>query len=132
MIDFVKKILGIGKLENQINRDFIMYIPIKSGDRMIVGYLSLNKKNKWVFKYTEEFKKQDYYTDIFHFRSGYKEQYITDNLISWPVFYVRMASPANRNDEDKYLDMKKPEHQCILLSKYGKSSINNPYILEVI
>jgi len=100
---------------------------LKISDQTI-GYLYI-ENNKWVFKYSEEFKNQKQYYRLVGF-SDLNKTYTNETL--WPFFKVRipglkqpMIQEIIRNENIKTDD------ELSLLKRFGKKNASNPYILEI-
>ena len=92
-----------------------------------IAQLSI-EDNFWVFKYSEEFKNQNKYARLTGF-SDLDKIYKAEVL--WPFFKIRipgLKQPMIRDIiEAEKLD---DSNEAVLLRRFGKLSMSNPYILE--
>ncbi len=92
-----------------------------------IAQLSIEDKF-WVFKYSEEFKNQNKYARLTGF-SDLDKIYKAEVL--WPFFKIRipgLKQPMIRDIiEAEKLD---DSNEAVLLRRFGKLSMSNPYILE--
>ena len=85
-------------------------------------------EGRWIFEYSEEFKKQTEIAPIMDF-PGVNRSYIANEL--WPFFALRIPSPAQPKVK-KYLRAK---HKLTadtveLLQNFGRHSSANPFVLD--
>ena len=130
MLNLFKKIIRKGgttslkpvefNFEGQIK--FVLKIKL-----LVIGYLSI-ENGLWHFIYSEEFKNQDKYARLTGF-SDLNKTYKAEVL--WPFFKIRipgLKQPMIRDIiEAENLDSK---NEAVLLKRFGKESMANPYILE--
>ncbi|MGV8137050.1 MAG: HipA N-terminal domain-containing protein [Mangrovibacterium sp.] len=96
-----------------------------SYNKLVIGYLSINQ-GKWVFEYSEEFKKQGEILPLSNFPN--KELvYKSDEL--WPFFATRIPSAAQLERKTKVNDLAERD-EVNLLRKYGHRTITNPFVLQ--
>lgn len=126
MINWFKKITDKGIEESEFNAEGEFKFLLKIQD-LIIGYLSFNNGD-WEFQYSEEFKNQKKYTRITGFSDLNK---VYKSKILWPFFKIRI--PGIKQPmiieiiEAEKLD---PKNEAILLRRFGKKTMSNPYILE--
>ena len=126
MINWFKKITAKGIEESEFNAEGEFKFLLKIQD-LIIGYLSFNNGD-WEFQYSEEFKNQKKYTRITGFSDLNK---VYKSKILWPFFKIRI--PGIKQPmiieiiEAEKLD---PKNEAILLRRFGKKTMSNPYILE--
>lgn len=97
--------------------------------KLSIGDLS-EKNNEWSFEYTTEFKNQEEIAPLIGFPDKMRK-YTSSQL--WPFFDSRIPSPkslpfrissnANKNEID-------PENKVLLLRRFGRSTITNPFVLK--
>jgi len=94
---------------------------------LVIGHLTV-EEGKWVFRYAEDFRNQTKYARLTGF-SDLNKVYKADVL--WPFFKIRipgLKQPMIRDIiEAEQLD---ESNEAILLKRFGKWSMSNPYILE--
>ena len=126
MINWFKKITDKGIEESEFNAEGEFKFLLKIQD-LIIGYLSFNNGD-WEFQYSEEFKNQKKYSRITGFSDLNK---VYKSKILWPFFKIRI--PGIKQPmiieiiEAEKLD---PKNEAILLRRFGKKTMSNPYILE--
>jgi len=139
MLEFTKKIkFTIFKLlSSKGEEDFESYLPNNETasfvliiDNIEVGILKCHS-GEWSFKYSPSFKdKINEYRKIIGF-SDLEKVYQSNSL--WPFFRIRipgLKQPAikeiiERENIDK-------ENEVELLKRFGKKTITNPYILNIL
>lgn len=97
-------------------------------DNLTIGILTC-QKGEWSFKYTDEYRNQaGEYKRIIGFPDLSKE-YKSDTL--WPFFRIRipgLKQPAVQEIlEKEHLDK---ENEALLLKRFGRKTVANPYLLE--
>lgn len=92
-----------------------------------IGYLKI-EDGLWKFNYSDAFKNQNKYARIAGF-SDLNKTYSSEVL--WPFFKIRipgLKQPMIKEIiERENLDM---ANEALLLSRFGKRTMSNPYILE--
>lgn len=97
-------------------------------DEVLVGNLELKDK-VWIFTYSDEFKSQQVYRRLAGF-SDLNKQYKSDTL--WPFFKIRipgLKQPMVREILER--ENLNSNDEALLLKRFGRISMSNPYILEV-
>lgn len=93
-----------------------------------VGELS-HSKGKWVFEYSEEFKKQDKISTLVDFplkELTYKEEAL------WPFFAHRIPGLGQPKVQEIIKDENlNPSNEIDLLRRFGAKSITNPFELAI-
>ena len=132
MLDFnlIKSFFKKGKDQNlkpiefEFDGEIKFTLKIKN---LKIGQLSI-EKGLWVFVYSEEFKKQEKYDRLTGF-SDLNKKYQAKML--WPFFKIRipgLKQPMIRDIiEAENLD---ESNEAVLLKRFGKLTMSNPYILE--
>ncbi len=93
-----------------------------------VGTLSYTSNGIWIFQYTEAFKSQEQYSPIFGF-FDLDETY--QSRVLWTFFDQRIPSAVQTRVQSWMEENpQKKDDKVALLSKFGKRTITNPYILE--
>ena len=128
MKEFIKKFFK-KDTEHQISFEFdgIIKFNLKIND-ITIGYLKIEDK-KWTFRYSDEFKIQDQYRRLAGF-SDLNKTYESDEL--WPFFKIRI--PGLKQPMVKEILEKEnltESNEALLLKRFGRKSMSNPYILEV-
>lgn len=129
MIEFFRKIINKGQNSSpiEINFEGEIKFTLKIND-LVIGYLSIEDK-QWVYTYSDEFKAQDEYDRLTGF-SDLNKVYRADVL--WPFFKVRipgLKQPMIRDIiKSENLD---ENNEAILLKRFGRLTMTNPYILDV-
>jgi hypothetical protein len=130
MREFIKNLF---KKEDSIEHpiafefDGVIKFNLKIKD-LVIGYLKIEDK-KWTFKYSEEFKAQEDYRRLTGF-SDLSKVYESDEL--WPFFKIRI--PGLKQPMVKEIleqENLNKSNEAILLRRFGRVSMSNPYILEV-
>jgi len=129
MKDFIRKIFRKND-DHPISFEFdgIIKFNLKISD-LVIGYLKIENKT-WYFKYSEEFKSQNKYRRLAGF-SDLNKTYESDEL--WPFFKIRI--PGLKQPMIKEILKKENlsiSNEALLLKRFGKKSMSNPYILEVV
>lgn len=101
--------------------EFKLYLP-----EIEVGKLSF-KDGKWFFSYSEEFKRTEIYLPIADF-PNFEKSYTNETL--WPFFLSRIPSVARNSIKDTIEEEKIDRTDLLeMLSRFGKRTITNPYLL---
>ena len=96
-------------------------------DELVIGTLS-RKNNFWQFQYSDDFKNQTEYYRLVGF-SDLNKIYQSDVL--WPFFKIRIPGLKQPMIQEIIeLDKLDISDEAILLKRFGRRSISNPYILE--
>lgn len=96
---------------------------------LIIGYLSIEQE-QWTFKYSNEFKEQSKYARLTGF-SDLDKIYKADVL--WPFFKIRIPGLKQPMIRDILKEENLDEaNEAVLLKRFGKKTMSNPYILESI
>jgi hypothetical protein len=130
MFNLFKKIISKGETTNSspVEFEFIGNIKFTLKIRELhIGYLSI-EDSQWVFRYSEEFKAQKKYARLTGF-SDLNKVYSTQEL--WPFFKIRIPGLKQPMIRDiikaENLD---DSNEAVLLKRFGRESMSNPYILE--
>lgn len=130
MFDLFRKIIRKGDSTNlkPIEIEFTGQIKfVLKIKQLEIGHLSV-EDGLWNYRYSEEFKNQDKYARLTGF-SDLNKIYKAEVL--WPFFKIRipgLKQPMIRDIiEAENLDSK---NEAVLLKRFGKKSMANPYILE--
>ncbi len=128
MKDFLKKIFSKSNEDIDLSLEYSdsIYFTLKIKD-IDVGYLTSNN-NMWTFKYSDEFKKQKSYRRLAGF-SDLNKNYQSEML--WPFFKIRI--PGLKQPMIKEIIEKEnlnKENEGLLLRRFGRVTMSNPYILE--
>lgn len=128
MIDLLRRIINNGQKSKPIDIDFKGTIEFELKiNELIIGHLSV-EDGQWVFKYSEQFKNQNEYARLTGF-SDLNKIYKADVL--WPFFKVRipgLKQPMIRDIiKSENLD---ESNEALLLKRFGRLTMTNPYILE--
>ena len=115
-----------GEQEYVVDRTKPQRFSLKVDD-LEIGQLE-SKDGMWVFRYSEEFRNQQHYRRLTGFSDLHKE-YRSEEL--WPFFKTRIPGLKQpmileileRENIDK-------TNEVMLLKRFGKSTMTNPYILE--
>lgn len=128
MIDLLRKLFNKPDsdpsliVDNKGNVRFILLI-----DKLNIGYLYI-VDGKWKFEYSDEFKLQNKYRKIDGFSDLNK---IYESEVLWPFFKIRI--PGLKQPMIKEILNKEKidkSNEAILLKRFGKRAVSNPYILE--
>lgn len=126
MLERLKNIIKKEEITNSLDFEEEIKFVLKIDD-LIIGYLTI-EENKWVFKYSEEFKAQEKYARLTGF-SDLSKIYTADEL--WPFFKIRIPGLKQPRIQDiikkEQLDI---GNEAQLLERFGERSMSNPYILE--
>jgi len=96
-------------------------------ENKVIGTLEY-KNNKWIFKYSDEYKKENFMLPLLNFPDVNKI-YEFEDLV--PFFATRIPNlnqPFHQKKIDKYNGDK--NNLVSLLKIFGKKSINNPFELK--
>lgn len=94
---------------------------------LIIGYLSV-EEGLWNFKYSDEFKDQTKYARLTGFSDLNK---IYKAKVLWPFFKIRIPGLKQPMIKDIIASEKlDAQNEAVLLRRFGKKSMANPYILE--
>lgn len=98
-------------------------------DELIIG--TLNRKNNfWQFQYSDDFKNQQEYYRLVGFSDLNK---VYQSEVLWPFFKIRIPGLKQPMIQEIIeLDKLDVSDEAILLKRFGRRSISNPYILESI
>ncbi|MGF1560443.1 MAG: hypothetical protein ACFCUL_15255 [Flavobacteriaceae bacterium] len=98
-------------------------------DDLIIG--TLNRKNNfWQFQYSDDFKNQQEYYRLVGFSDLNK---VYQSEVLWPFFKIRIPGLKQPMIQEIIeLDKLDVSDEAILLKRFGRRSISNPYILESI
>jgi HipA-like protein len=130
MVSRLKKILfkrseGFENLKTPQNIEARFELSYKS---LIIGYLSL-RNGKWVFAYSDEFRKQNRLMPMIDFPDVNK---IYESEELWPFFTSRIPSPSQPEIQaairQNNIDA---DNEVSLLEFFGRRTITNPYLLEL-
>lgn len=129
MKDFIKNLFRKDPNDHQISFEFdgTIKFNLKIED-LIIGILKIENQT-WSFNYSEEFKSQDKYRRLAGF-SDLSKIYTSEEL--WPFFKIRI--PGLKQPMIKEILEKEKlnnSHEAVLLKRFGRISMSNPYILEV-
>jgi HipA-like protein len=126
--DYFKKLFQ--KSEDEItthlplNESIVFVLMV---DNIKIATLSANE-GKWIFKYSDEFKKlSEEYNRITGF-SDLNKTYTSQVL--WPFFQIRIPG-LNQPAVQEILEKENIEkdNEVALLKRFGRQSISNPYLL---
>jgi len=130
MFNLFKKIISKGEatnlkpLELEFTGKIKFILKIKD---LVIGSLSV-EKGLWVFRYSEEFRNQNKYARLTGF-SNLNKVYQAEEL--WPFFKIRIPGLKQPMVKDiikaENLDQ---SNEAVLLKRFGRQSMSNPYILE--
>lgn len=126
MLDTIKKYIGfIPQHLSELKQGSEIRSFILSYKQKDIGYLEF-RDDKWTFHYSEWFKSQGKLVPLLEF-PDVEKTYYSEKL--WPFFASRIPSKVNRddttcNDNGETLSL------ADLLEKFGRKTINNPFILE--
>jgi len=130
MLNLLKRLIYKGDTESLKPVEFEFTCEIRFTlkiKNLIIGYLSVENE-LWNFRYSDEFKKQSKYARLTGF-SDLEKIYKTDVL--WPFFKIRipgLKQPMIMDIiESENLDAK---NEAVLLKRFGKKTMSNPYILD--
>ncbi len=131
MKNFFKKILINSTLNNSINSvNIVESNPVfflKYNNKEI-GKLSY-KNRVWFFEYSDWFKKQQDFRPLIEFPNKDK-QYQSNEL--WTFFASRIPSLKQPKVQEFISENNNKVDFIELLKKFGKTSINNPYHLDIL
>ena len=98
-------------------------------EKIIIGTLTFND-GKWIFKYSDEFKKNNVFSPIIDFPD--KDKVYTSPEL-WPFFASRIPS-LNQPYHDKKIKQANADKNdsVALLRLFGKNTITNPFRLSPI
>lgn len=93
-----------------------------------IGYLYIDE-GLWKFHYSKEFKNQNEYRKLAGF-SDLEKTY--ESRVLWPFFKIRIPGLK----QPMILEIIKTENldkdnEAMLLKRFGRKSVSNPYILEL-
>jgi hypothetical protein len=95
---------------------------------LVIGHL-WTEDGQWVYEYSEDFRNQDYYARLTGF-CKLDKTYCFKYL--WPFFQIRipgLKQPMIKEIiRDENLDA---SNEAVLLRRFGRLSMSNPYVLEV-
>ncbi len=95
---------------------------------LTIGHLN-HDNGKWVFQYSEEFKKQNKIDVLVDFPK--KEQRYVDSYL-WPFFAHRIPGLGQPQVQEIIKEEKlNPHNEIDLLRRFGKKSITNPFELSM-
>lgn len=130
MFNLFKKIINKGETTNSSPVEFeftgnIQFtLKIKE---LHIGYLTI-ESGRWIFRYSEAFRAQKKYARLTGF-SDLDKVYSTEDL--WPFFKIRIPGLKQPMVRDiikaENLD---DSNEAVLLKRFGRKSMSNPYILE--
>ena len=131
MKDFFKKILINSTLNNSFNKLNVVENPpvffLKYNNHEI-GKLTFDKEI-WYFEYSEWFKNQNEFRPLIEFPNKEKN-YQSKEL--WTFFASRIPSLKQPKVQEFILENNNKVDFIELLKKFGKTSINNPYHLDIV
>ena len=122
---FNSKTIRLNDVKNTPNTNYKFILKYQNKQIGNLEYLD----HKWLFSYTEWFKKQNEIEPLLEFPKK-KEQYTSNKL--WHFFANRI--PSLKQPSMKKFIEKNPtykENSAELLGKFGKYSVNNPFVLEL-
>jgi len=121
MKKFSKKSSYLKSLEQKTDsKKFVL-----SYSNNIVGYLK-HIDNQWIFVYSDWFKNQDRLMPLVEFPKK-NATYKSNEL--WPFFTSRI--PSEKQIKLRNIQSNRPSQSIEeLLEKFGKQTINNPFVLE--
>lgn len=129
MREFLRKLFNKPENEENLSFEFSGNISFTLKiDEVLVGNLELKDK-VWIFTYSDEFKSQQVYRRLAGF-SDLNKQYKSDTL--WPFFKIRipgLKQPMVREILER--ENLNSNDEALLLKRFGRISMSNPYILEV-
>lgn len=130
MLPILKKIFS----KNPDREDQQTHLPfnetvqfILKFDKIVIGTLNA-VKGKWIFKYSDEFKKlTEKYNPIIGF-PDLDKTYESEEL--WPFFLIRIPG-LNQPAVQEILEVEEidKQNEVALLKRFGYKSISNPYKL---
>ncbi len=95
----------------------------------IVGFL-VSESGGWKFEYTDQFVKQSKYSPLVDFPDKFKA-YQSENL--WPFFLSRIPGLRQPAIQKILKDNNLNEQDTVsLLKRFGRQSIQNPYVLRAV
>ncbi len=131
MKDFFKKILINSSLNNSFNKMNVVEdkpVFFLKYNNQEIGKLSFDKET-WHFEYSEWFKNQDDFRPLIEFPDKEKH-YQSPEL--WTFFASRIPSLKQPKVQEFISENNDKVDFIELLKKFGKTSINNPYHLDII
>lgn len=127
MKSLIRKIFGKSEEEEfVIDRSKPQQFSLKV-DNLEIGQLEA-KDGIWVFRYSEEFRNQHHYRRLTGF-SDLNKEYRSDEL--WPFFKTRI--PGLKQPMIQEILAKEnidKSNEAMLLKRFGKNTMTNPYVLE--
>jgi len=127
MKSLIRKIFGKSEEEEfVIDRSKSQQFSLKVDD-LEIGQLEA-KDGIWVFRYSEEFRNQHRYRRLTGF-SDLNKEYRSDEL--WPFFKTRI--PGLKQPMIQEILAKEnidKSNEAMLLKRFGKNTMTNPYVLE--
>lgn len=130
MIELLRKLIRkeestVGKAVSSENKEVVKF-TLKLGD-LPIGYLKF-ADGLWFFTYSEEFKMQTKYNRLTGF-SDVNKVYKSEEL--WPFFKIRIPGLKQPMVKDIIRTENLDESdEAILLRRFGKKTMSNPYVLE--
>ncbi len=130
MIELLRKLIRkeestVGKAVSSENKEVVKF-TLKLGD-LPIGYLTF-ADGLWFFTYSEEFKMQTKYNRLTGF-SDVNKVYKSEEL--WPFFKIRIPGLKQPMVKDIIRTENLDESdEAILLRRFGKKTMSNPYVLE--
>lgn len=127
MKNFIKSILYkqaknlVGITQEQDSKKFVL-----SYNDNPIGYLK-HKDNKWIFVYSGWFKSQDSILPLIEFPNS-NQIYRSSEL--WSFFSSRI--PSSKQPKVKEFNAEGVMSIDELLEKFGQSTVNNPFTLDVV
>ena len=131
MKNFFKKILINSSLYNSINSvnivesNPVFFLKYNNHE---IGKLSYNN-GVWFFEYSDWFKKQQDFRPLIEFPNKDK-QYQSNEL--WTFFASRIPSLKQPKVQEFISENNNKVDFIELLKKFGKTSVNNPYHLDIL
>lgn len=94
----------------------------------VIGFLRADGQGGWEFQYTEAFSQQSKFMPLVDFPNKSKT-YQSDVL--WPFFLSRIPGLKQPGIQKILKDNQLSENDTVgLLKRFGRQSIQNPYLLE--
>lgn len=127
MLEYFRKIFNKSD-EEKVEIEFTGTIDfILRVEDLVIGHLNYND-GLWKFRYAEEFKSQESYRRLTGFSDLNKEY---ESSILWPFFKIRIPGLK----QPRILEILEKENidkrnEAILLQRFGRVTLSNPYILE--
>ena len=130
MINKIKKILwkeeGMEFSDTPKDSKGLFHLKYKN---KLIGYLSFNG-DEWIFKYSEEYKRNPIINPIIDFPDKTKEY---RNKLLWPFFAARIPAINQPFHHKKIKKAKiKKDNSVALLRLFGNATITNPYRLNAV